>query len=57
MKALAIRNDPSRKLREMADIGFLLGLPGVDRRRARRFFAGYGLEGFYRDIEAALEDR
>ncbi len=54
MKALAIRNDPSRKLREMADIGFLLGLPGVDRQRVRRFFAGYGLEGVWRDIEAAL---
>ncbi len=56
MKALAIRNDPSRKLREMADIAFLLGLPGVDRRRVKRFFAGYGLEGVYRDIEATLDE-
>ena len=32
MKVLAMKNDPERTLREMADLQFLLGLPGIDKK-------------------------
>ena len=38
MKVHAIRNDPRRRLRDLADIGFLLGRDDVDRESARRYF-------------------
>jgi hypothetical protein len=44
MKAFAIRNDPSRTLRELADIRVLLDTPGVDRAEIERYFERYGLE-------------
>jgi hypothetical protein len=44
MKVHAMKNDPSRTFREMADIQYLLGLKAVDRTRARRYFELAGLE-------------
>ena len=52
MKAFAMRNDPTRALRDMADIQSLLELPGVDRDEVRLYFEKYGLEEIYRDIAA-----
>jgi hypothetical protein len=44
MKAFAIRNDRSRRLRELADIRFLLQVPGTDRTEVEGYLRRYGLE-------------
>ena len=38
MKIHAMKNDPSRVSKEMADIQFLIGLPGVNRDQVRKYF-------------------
>lgn len=43
MKVLAMKNDPGRTFQEMADIQFLLGLPGVDEEAIRESFSKHGL--------------
>jgi hypothetical protein len=49
-----MKNDPERSLQEMADIRFLLTLPGVDRDVVRERFERAGLADRYREIEATL---
>lgn len=44
MKAYAIKNDPTRTLRELADIRALLDAPGVDRAEVDGYLLRYGLE-------------
>jgi hypothetical protein len=47
MKVHAMKNDPGRVFQEMADIQFLMGLPGVDRNEIRAYFEDAGqLERF-----------
>lgn len=43
MKVLAMRNDPRRTFQEMADLQFILSLPGVDIAEVRKHFERYGL--------------
>jgi len=43
MKVLAMKNDPRRTFQEMADLQFILGLPGVDIAEVRKHFERYGL--------------
>jgi len=50
MKVLAMKNDPSRTFTELADIRFLLSLPGVDRTAVERQFIRHGLEGRFREL-------
>ncbi len=38
MKVQAMKNDPTRTLQEMADVGYLLKLDGTDREEARGYF-------------------
>ncbi len=42
LKAFAMKNDPERSLREMADLQFLMKLPGLDLEEIRRYFEKYG---------------
>jgi hypothetical protein len=51
MKALATKNDPSRALRDLADVRFLLGLPGVDREEIRGYFEKNGLMNLFDELE------
>lgn len=51
MKIFAIRNDPTRKFSELADVAHLAGLPGVDRESIRREFERHGLGGYWNEIE------
>jgi hypothetical protein len=51
MKVHAMKNDPSRTLKEMADIQFLLRLPGVDIEEIRGYFERSGLLERYHEIE------
>jgi hypothetical protein len=53
MKVAAIKNDPSRKYQDMADVRFLLGLPGVDREAVRAQFAKHDLLELFHELEAS----
>ena len=51
MKVQAMKNDPSRTFQDMADIRFLLTLPGVDREEVRGYFERGGLGRRYEEIQ------
>jgi hypothetical protein len=51
MKVQAMKNDPRRRLRELADIQFLLGLPGVNAGEIRGYFERAGLLDRYDELE------
>jgi hypothetical protein len=51
MKVHAMKNDPARTLQDMADIQFLLRLPGIDEAEVRAYFEAAGLLERYREIE------
>jgi hypothetical protein len=50
LKVFAIKSNPDRALREMADIKELLGLPGLDHGEVRKYFEKYGQMDRYHDI-------
>ena len=54
MKVLAMKNDPTRALQDLADIRFLLTLPGVDRKQVKAYFVRHGLEGRFDELETTL---
>jgi hypothetical protein len=54
MKVHAIKMDPSRTFKELADLQFLLGLPGVDEQEIRGYFERQGLLGRFDEIKANL---
>lgn len=43
MKVHAMKNDPALTLQDLADVRFLLALPGVDRDEVRGYFERAGL--------------
>jgi hypothetical protein len=51
MKVQAMKNDPSRTLQDMADVQFLLRLPGVDEEEIRGYFERAGLLERYGEIK------
>jgi hypothetical protein len=42
LKVFALKNDPERSFREMADLQYLLKLPGLDVEEIREYFERYG---------------
>jgi hypothetical protein len=54
MKIHAMKNDPSRVFQEMADIQFLMGLPGVDRGQIRKYFEESGQSERFDELERSL---
>ena len=52
MKVKAIRNTPSRVLRDGEDLRFLLSTPGIDQNQARETFARSGLLDLYERFTA-----
>jgi hypothetical protein len=52
LKVVAIKNDPSRKYQDMADVRFLMSLPGIDREAVRAQFAKHGLRELFHELEA-----
>lgn len=54
MKVAAMPSDPERAVQEMADIRFLLRLPGVDREQVRPYFVQHDLEERFRELAAEL---
>ena len=51
MKVQAMKNDPERTLQEMADIRFLLSLPGVNSDEIRGYFERSDLQERYEEIQ------
>ncbi len=51
MKIHAIKNDPSRKLGDLADIEFLLSVPGIDEDEVSVYFEKSGLTNLYEEIK------
>jgi hypothetical protein len=47
-----MKNDPSRKYQDMADVRFLLSLSGIDREAVRAQFAKRGLLELFHELEA-----
>ena len=54
MKVLAIKNDPSRTFQDLADIRFLITLPGVDRAEIRGYFERNGMQESLHELEKTL---
>lgn len=54
MKVHAMKNDPARIFKDMADIQFLMTLPGVDRGEIRAYFEDAGLLERFRELERSV---
>lgn len=54
LKVLAMKNDPARTFQELADIRFLLSLPGVDHLEVKGYFEQHGLKERLDDLEKSL---
>ena len=54
MKVLAMKNDPARTFQDLADVRFLLTLPGVNRDEVRGYFVRHGLERRFHELEETL---
>jgi hypothetical protein len=54
MKIHAMKNDPERVLQELADIQFLLRLPGIDQEEIRGYFEKSGLLEKYDELKKTL---
>jgi len=55
MKIQAMKNDPERTYQEMADIQFLLRLPGINEEEIRGYFDKQGLLDRYDEIKKVLK--
>jgi hypothetical protein len=53
LKITAIKNDPARTFQDLADVRFLLNLPGVDRIQIRDYFDRQGMRDRFDDFEKA----
>jgi hypothetical protein len=54
MKIQAMKNDPERTFQEMADILFLMQLPGINKKEIREYFKKQGLLDKYDEIQKVL---
>lgn len=52
IKLFAIKNDPTRKLKDLADIRELLERTAVDMAKVRDCFAHYGFEEYFSEVSA-----
>lgn len=50
LKIFAIKNDPTRRLREMADIEYLMNLPEVKAEAVKEYFEKHGLLKDFNEI-------
>ena len=57
LKAFAMKNDPERSLREMADLQYLLKLPGLDLEEIRGYFQKYGQMEKYNELTERGEEK
>jgi hypothetical protein len=50
LKLFSVKNDPERKLKELADIKEIIQLTPVNREEIKTYFQDYGLEEYYHEI-------
>ena len=50
LKVFAMKNDPNRALRDIADVEYLLRLPEIEMEEAKKYFEKYGQMDRYYDI-------
>ncbi len=50
LKVFAMKNDPERSFREMADLQYLLKLPGLDLEEIQGYFEKYGQMEKYNEL-------
>jgi hypothetical protein len=55
LKVFAMKNDPERSFREMADLQYLLKLPGLDLEEIREYFEKYGQMEKYDELTQKKE--
>lgn len=55
MKVQAMKSNPGRTFKEMADIQFLLELPGIDEGRIRGYFQKQGLLARFDELKQIIE--
>ena len=55
MKIQAMKKDPERTFQEMADIQFLMRLPGIDKKEIKGYFEKQGLLDKYNEIQRIIE--
>jgi hypothetical protein len=55
MKIQAMKNDPERSFQEMADILFLMRLPGIDIDEVREYFEKQEMVDKYNEIKRIIE--
>ncbi|HET9209889.1 MAG TPA: hypothetical protein VFR03_05795 [Thermoanaerobaculia bacterium] len=51
LKVNAMKNDPARTFQDMADVQFLLTLPGIDRGQVRDYFDRQGMRDRFDELE------
>ncbi len=52
LKLFALKNDPSRKFKELGDLKFLLELPGINLEEVQGYFKRYGQEGLWKELQS-----
>jgi hypothetical protein len=55
IKIQAMKNDPEQTFQEMADILFLMQLPGINKEEIKEYFEKQGLIDKYDEIRRILE--
>jgi len=50
LKVFAMKNDPARRLRELADIQYIISLPGIDKEEVKGCFEKYGQMDSYEEL-------
>ena len=54
LKVTAMKNDPTRLFQDLADIRFLMTVPGVDRKQIENYFVRQDLKDRFDDLEKTL---
>ncbi|NWG02068.1 MAG: nucleotidyltransferase [Syntrophaceae bacterium] len=57
LKVFAMKNDPERSFREMADLQYLLKLPGLDMEEIRGYFEKYGQMEKYDELTKKKKEK
>lgn len=57
LKVFAMKNDPERSYREMADLQFLLNLSGLDMEEIRGYFERYGQMEKYLELTEKKKEK
>ncbi len=57
LKVFAMKNDPERSFKEMADLQYLLRLPGLDPEEIRGYFEKYGQMEKYDELTGRRKEK